>query len=417
MQTTRASAPPSADPAHGPVALPKKRVDALDVLRGLVMVLMLLDHTREFVHRDAPLFDAANLDRTTVALFFTRWVTHFCAPIFVLLAGTSVALQLRRGKSKAELSRFLISRGFWLVVLEFTIVRLGIAFDLDYGAFPGMLQVICAIGVSMIVLAAFVHLPVAAAGAVGVAIIALHNLADPIVVQGWGGPGTPGPDALGTLWMVLHQPGFILLFGAPALVAYPLLPWLGVMLAGYALGGVYGWEPARRQRFLARLGLAMVVGFVLLRATNVYGNPSPFTAQKDAAFTVLSFLNTNKYPPSLLFVLMTLGPALLALAWLERVPRGRVGRVLVTFGRVPLFFYVLQWFVAHAMGLGLSLAAGRPTAHLFGFPGGTPPQPGAGFGLGVTYLAWAAGVALTYPLCRWYAGVKQRRTEWWFSYL
>jgi uncharacterized membrane protein len=344
-------------------------------------------------------------------------VTHFCAPIFVFLAGTGAALQLRRGKTRPELARYLVTRGLWLVVLEFTIVRLAIAFDLNYLAFPGMMQVIWAIGVGMLVLAALVRLPTAAVAGLGVGLIALHNLLDGWTVRGWAGPGTPAPDAAAAGWMVLHQPGFIVVFGAPMLVAYPLLPWIGVLLAGYALGAVYDWEPARRQRFLMRLGLAMIAGFVLLRATNLYGDPAPWSRQKDAVFTVLSFINTTKYPPSLLFVLMTLGPALLLAGWLERVPRGAVGRTLVTFGRVPLFYYVLQWLAAHSIALLFSVLAGRSVAHLFGFPGGTAPAPGAGFGLPATYLAWAIGVLLLFPLCRWFAAVKQRRTEWWLGYL
>ncbi|HYW08931.1 MAG TPA: heparan-alpha-glucosaminide N-acetyltransferase domain-containing protein, partial [Longimicrobium sp.] len=278
------------------------------------------------------------------------------------------------------------------------------------------LQVIWAIGVAMVILAGFIHFPVVVTGAVGVGIIALHNLLDPFVVQG-GAPVGPGPSAAGAFWMVLHQPGFIRVFGAPMLVAYPLLPWIGVMLAGYALGSVYQWEPARRQRFLTRLGIAAIAAFVVIRATNLYGNPAPWAAQKSAVFTVLSFINTNKYPPSLLYVLMTIGPALLALAWLERVPRGAVGRFLLTYGRVPLFYYMLQWFFAHAIALGLSLAAGKSIAHLFGFPAFTQPAPGAGFGLGVTLLAWIAGVAMAYPLCRWFANLKRRRSDWWLSYM
>ncbi len=389
----------------------RARVDSVDLLRGAVMVLMLLDHTREFVHRDAPLFDAVNLQRTTTALFLTRWVTHFCAPVFVLLAGVGVALQLQRGKSKRELSRFLVTRGLWLIVLEFTVIRLGVAFDLDYAAFPGMLQVIWAIGVGMMVLAALLHLRTRWVAALGIAIVALHNLADPLNVQGMN------PSAAGSLWMVVHQPGFIHVAGVPLLVIYPLLPWIGVLLCGYALGHVYGWEPARRRRLLVRLGIGMIAAFLLLRATNVYGNPFPWSAQKTSVFTVLSFVNTAKYPPSLQFLLMTLGPALLVLAWLETTRRGAAGRALVTFGRVPLFYYLLQWFVAHAIGLGLSIAAGKPAGHLFGLPGATPPQPGAGFGLGVTYLAWAMGIAVLYPLCRWFARVTRERGDWWLSYL
>lgn len=412
MPTATLAPAPTAAPNDAP-APPRRRtrIDSVDMLRGAVMVLMLLDHTREFVHRDAPLFDAVNLQRTTVALFLTRWVTHFCAPVFVFLAGAGAALQLARGRSRRELSRFLLTRGAWLVALEFTVIRLGVAFDLDYRAFPGMLQVIWAIGVGMMVLAALIHLRTRWIAAIGVAIVALHNLADPLNVP------RPDPNAAQSIWMVLHQPGLIHVLGMPLLVLYPLLPWLGVMLCGFCVGHVYAWEPARRRRLLVWLGAGMVAAFVALRLTNVYGNPFPWAVQKNAVFTVLSFVNTAKYPPSLLFVLMTLGPALLVLARVETARRGPVGRALVTFGRVPLFFYLLQWFVAHGIGLLLSLAAGKPTSHLFGIPAGTPPQPGAGFGLGVTYLCWAAGIAILYPLCRWFAGVKQRRDDWWLSYL
>jgi uncharacterized membrane protein len=412
-----ATAAPAPLPQTTPAPRPRRaRIDSVDLLRGVVMVLMLLDHTREYVHRDAALFDAGNLSRTTVALFLTRWVTHFCAPVFVLLAGTGAALRLQRGTSRGELSRFLFTRGLWLVALEFTVVRLGIAFDLDYAAFPGMMQVIWAIGVGMMVLSALVHLRTRWVGVAGVAIVLLHNLLDRVRVGGMGGPGS-APGLRDSIWMVLHQPGFIRVFGAPMLVAYPVLPWIGVLLCGYALGPVYGWPAERRRRMLAWLGAAMGVAFVALRLVNRYGDPVRWSHQKSAAFTVLSFLGATKYPPSLLFLLMTLGPAFLALAWLERMPRGAPGRAFVTFGRVPMFFYLLQWYVAHGLGLLLSLAAGKPVNHLFGFPDGTPPQPGAGFGLGVTYLAWAAGVVLLYPLCRWFAEVKRRRSEWWLSYL
>ena len=413
------SQPRSAGPADPTAsAPPRARVDSVDLLRGLVMVLMLLDHTRDFVHRDALFFDAANLERTTPALFLTRWVTHYCAPVFAFLAGTGAYLQLARGKTRAELSRFLWTRGLWLMLLELTVVRCVVAFNFDYAQFPGFLQVIWAIGVSMVVLAALIHLPLGAVAAVGVGIVALHNLADGVVVRGWAGPGSEAPDALGALWMMLHQPGFIVVAGLPVLVLYPVLAWIGVVAAGYAFGAVYGWVPERRRRFLVRLGLGMTAAFVVVRATNLYGDPSPWSAQKDGVFTVLSFLNATKYPPSLLFLLMTLGPAILSLAWFERSGRGPVGRALVTYGRVPLFFYVLQWIVAHLFAIVFSLIAGKSVAHLFAFPGSIQPPPtGVGFGLGVTYLAWVLGIALTYPLCRWFAGVKRRRTEWWWSYL
>lgn len=391
----------------------RTRIDSVDLLRGLVMVLMLLDHTREYVHRDGLVFDPSDLWRTTVVLFLTRWVTHFCAPAFVFLAGTGIALQLARGKPKREISRFLLTRGAWLIFLEFTLVRFVVTFDLNYAAFPGMLQVIWAIGVGMIVLAALIHLRTRWIAAIGIAIVALHNLTDPLNVA----PTAVPPKGAEALWMVLHQPGFISVFGVRLLVLYPVLAWIGVLLCGYCLGQVYGWDAERRRRLLVRLGLGMVGAFILLRLTNLYGNPFPWSEQKNAVFTVLSFINTQKYPPSLLFILMTLGPALLLLAWVEPMRRGPVGRALVTLGRVPLFFYVLQWVMAHGLGLLLSLAAGKPTSHFFGMPGFTPPEPGAGFSLGVAYLCWLAGVAMLYPLCRWFAAVKARRDEWWLSYL
>ncbi len=392
------------------------RLEAVDLLRGIVIVLMLLDHTRDFVHRDAAVFQPTDLSRTTIILFFTRWVTHFCAPVFSLLAGVGAALQLRRGKSKAELSKYLFTRGLWLIVLEFTLVRFGLAFDLDYRSFPGMFEVIWALGASMIVLAALIHLPTMVVGRAGLGLIVLHNLADGIRVQGFTGPGT-GPDALGTLWMLLHQPGLITLLGVPALVAYPLVPWVGVMMLGYALGEVYRWEPERRRQFLTRAGLAMIGAFLVIRAINVYGDPAPWSVQRDTVFTALSFINTTKYPASLLFVLMTLGPALVALAWFDRLPLGRIGRVFVTYGRVPLFFFVAQWYVAHPLAIGLSLLTGRSIEHLFGLPTAIAPAPGAGFSLGVTYLVWLAGLVILYPACRWLGELKQRRKDWWLGYL
>lgn len=411
-ERTAASRPSSA------AAAPRMRVDAVDLLRGLVMVIMLLDHTRDFVHQDALLYDPATLDRTTPALFLTRWITHFCAPIFVFLAGTGAYLQLSRGKTTAELSRFLWTRGLWLIVLEFTVVRAVVAFNVDYAQFPGFLQVIWAIGVSMIVLAALIHLPLRAVAAFGIGIILLHNLADGIAVQGWAGPGSEAPNAWEAAWMVLHQPGFIVVAGVPVLVLYPVLAWIGVMAAGCAFGAVYGWEPERRRRFLVRMGLGMVAAFILFRATDFYGDARAWEPERGLIFGLLSFLNTSKYPPSLHFLLMTLGPAMLALAWFERLGRGPVARALVTYGRVPLFFYVLQWIVAHLFAIVFSLIAGKSVAHLFVFPGTiqTPPAD-VGFGLGVTYLAWILGIAFTYPLCRWFAEVKRRRTEWWLSYL
>ena len=410
---------PAAEPAAD-----RRRVDAVDLLRGLVMVLMLLDHSRDFTHADMLAYDPTDLSRASPALFLTRWITHFCAPVFVFLAGTGAYFQLLRGKPRVELSAFLVSRGLWLVVLELTVVRTFTWFNTDYASFLGLLQVIWTIGVSMVVLAGLVWLPVRAVGALGVAMIVLHNLLDGFQVASWNGPGTPIAGFWGSVWMILHQPGVIFPLGAsgpPAIVMYPLVPWIGVMAAGYAFGSVYRLEPARRQRVLVRLGVGLLAGFVVLRATNLYGDPAPWSVRQDAVYTVLSFLNVTKYPASLLYLAMTLGPALLALAWFERTAprRGPVGRGLITLGQVPLFFYLAQWFTAHALGLLLGLAAGQSVAWQFATPFERPtPNPGGlGFPLGAAYVLWAAGMLVLYPACRWFAAVKQKRNDWWLSYL
>lgn len=407
------------EPAKRPATGLLRRLDSIDLLRGLVMVIMLLDHTRDFAHSEMMNFEATDLSKTTAAIFFTRWITHYCAPVFVFLAGTGAYLYGARGRSKRELSRFLFTRGLWLVILEFTVVRAVTWFNFD-PHFLGMAQVIWAIGVSMMVLAALVHLPLRVVAAIGVAMIALHNLLDPVKVTQWRGPGTPTPSFWEGVWMAFHQPG-IIFFGEKTylLMMYPLVPWIGVMAAGYAFGALYQLQAERRLRILVRLGLSLTVAFVVIRAINIYGDPQPWKTQKDLLFTTLSFLRVAKYPPSLLFLLMTLGPAILALAWFERAGRGPLSRALITFGRVPLFFYILQWIAAHGLAVVAGLVAGQPVAWQFADPLRKPfPNPGnLGFNLGVVYALWIMGVLLIYPLCRWFAGVKQRRNDWWLSYL
>lgn len=399
-----------------------QRVDSIDFLRGLVMVIMLLDHTREYVHADAVRFSPTDLTKATALLFFTRWITHLCAPTFVLLAGTSIYLQLLRGKSRAELSKFLLTRGLWLIVLEFTVVRFSMVFNVDY-SFLGFAEVIWVFGVSMIVLAGLIYLPVRVVAGVGVSMIALHNLLDGITVPAAVSlASTPPPGMLQKLWLILHQPGVVPVFENRAIlfVAYPLIPWIGVMAAGYALGVVYSWDGERRRSWLFRLGLALTILFVLIRAANLYGEPQAWTSQTSAGFTVLSFLNTTKYPPSLLFLLMTIGPALLILAWADSVRRDDFwSRILITFGRVPLFYFLLQMFVAHGFGVLLGWMAGKSIGHLFmNFSASNPDvPPDAGFPLWVVYAAWLGGLVLLYPLCRWYDKLKQGRRGFPFSYL
>lgn len=403
------------------------------------MVIMMLDHTRDFLHFQATAFDPSNVARTTPMLFFTRWITHFCAPLFVFLAGTGAYFQTLRGKPKGSLSWFLVTRGLWLIFLELTVLRLVIFFNVDVLTLAAFLQVIWAIGWSMIVLAGLIYLPLPVIAGFGIVMIALHNLLDGVQVTSWAGPGTPIPGFWASVWHVLHAPGLIFPWGAdgPKVMAlYPLIPWIGVMAAGYALGAVYRFDVETRKRYLVRMGLLLTVAFVVLRAINIYGDPSPWAPQDTVVKTVLSFLAVSKYPPSLLFLLMTIGPALLFLAWAERgnpsvvdsiagngslntESRGStLRRFFITYGRVPLFFYIGQWIVAHTIAIVASKLAGKPTDHLFGnIVLGPPAKPGAGFGLLAVYAFWVLGFLLLYPLCRWYAGVKARRRDWWLSYL
>jgi uncharacterized membrane protein len=421
----------SAETLNASVETARSRIDSIDLLRGIVMVVMMLDHTRDFVHSGTFLFDPLDLTKTTPALFFTRWITHFCAPVFVFLAGTGAYLQLARGKSKRDLSKFLLTRGLWLIVLELTVVRFGVFFSLDY-RFLGFLQVIWVIGASMIVLAALIHLPLKVTAAFGIAMIALHNLLDKFHVQGWQGPGSPVPSLGAKLWMILHQPfqGFPIL-GWPSpivFVVYNLIPWVGVMAVGYAFGALYQKDRALRRRWLLWLGVITTWLFILIRAWDVYGDPGHWSKQKNILFTVLSFVNTTKYPPSLQFLLMTLGPAMLvlwcfdstALAAARASLIARVRNAFVTFGRVPLFFYLLQWYTAHLIAIVAGLIAGQPVAYQYASPiekFQSAPPAGVGFRLWVVYLCWIVGVLLLYPLCKWFARVKARRRDWWLSYL
>src|SRR3954468_16381668 len=400
----------------------RSRINSVDLLRGLVMVIMLLDHTREYVNADAFLFSPTDLSKTTTALFFTRWITHFCAPTFIFLAGTSIYLQRLKGKSTLELSRFLLTRGLWLIVLEFTVVRFAILFSVDYSFF-GIAEVIWIFGVSMIVMASLVWLPVAVTAIFGLVLIFGHNLLDRVSI----GPAMaePGlaPSLSHTIWIFLHQPGMVPMFsGATNLfVAYPLIPWVGEMAAGYALGAVYAWDSARRRRLLVGVGLVAIAVFVIVRYLNVYGDPVPWQPQSTAWFTVLSFLNTTKYPVSLLFLLMTLGPALIFLAAVDSATgKGTIADILLTFGRVPLFYFILQMLVAHLAGVVLGYLGGFDVGFWFTnypFNDTIKAPPGFGFSLGVTYLAWIIGVALLYPLCRWYGDLKRRSGHWLFSYM
>lgn len=390
-------------PPETPAEIGRPRLDSVDVVRGAVMVVMVLDHVRDFFTNQE--VSPTDIGRTTPALFFTRWITHFCAPTFVLLAGVGASLAGARGMTRGGLARFLLTRGLWLIALEETYVMACVFFTMPRVVLATTLW---AIGWSMIVLAGLVFLPRAAVAAFGLAMIAGHNLFDGVKAEGNG---------LGSLlWLVLHRQGVAPLPGGYLLMnLYPLVPWVGVMAAGYALGPVLLLPHERRRPILIGLGLGLTAAFVILRGLNVYGDPAPWAVQASPVGTALSFLNGQKYPPSLLYLMMTLGPAILTLGLLDR-GAGRWAEPLRTFGRVPLFFYLLQWPLAHGLALGLATLRGQPTDWMFRFPPFQAPA-GYGEGLGMVYAMWLVVVALMYLPCRWFAGVKRRHRWWWLSYL
>ncbi len=387
----------------------QRRLESVDLLRGLVMVIMALDHVREWFTNVK--FSPTDLTQATPALFLTRWVTHFCAPSFVFLAGTAAYLSLSRGKSRKELSVFLLTRGLWLVVLELTLLQWVFRFNFDYNDSMSAL-VFWALGWSMVVLSGLVFLPLPVITGFGLSLILFHNLFD-----------TVRPESLGAwrwLWMVLHQPGILEPRpGVHFLVAYPLVPWIGVMAVGYAFGRLLVFEPEKRRSVLRWLGAGVILAFLIVRAWNQYGDARPWSTQSTGLLTALSFLNCSKYPPSLLFLLMTLGPAILFLSWADR-PLNAAGRWLVTFGRVPFFYYVLHLFLIHVLAILFAAVKHGTVAFLFqtsltDFPANAPT--GYGYGLPVVYLVWIALILMLAPACRWFANLKARRRDPWLSYV
>jgi uncharacterized membrane protein len=369
------------------------------------MVLMALDHVRDFFHTAR--FDPLDLTQTTPYLFITRWVTHHCAPTFVFLAGTGAFLSLTRGKSLPQLSRFLLTRGLWLVVLELTIIRFAWLFNTDYSF--AFVQVIWAIGWSMIVLSGLIYLPRAVIAVVAFGMIIFHNAFDGI------DPATFG--AMGWLWQVLHVQGPIF-YAADRVFAvfYPLIPWIGVMAAGYLFGQILQQEEKFRRRALYRLGGMLIAGFILLRTLNLYGDPHPWTMQDTPVKTMLSFLDTHKYPPSLLYLLMTIGPAIAVLPLLERW-QNSFARFITVFGRVPLFYYVLHLFLIHTLAL---VAAYLTVGDITFLVSNMLPQqwPAAyGFHLGIVYLVWISVILILYIPCKWFARAKREHSSAWLSYL
>ena len=385
-----------------------RRIRSLDIIRGAVMVLMAIDHVR--VYAGVP------PGGPTFGVFFTRWVTHFCAPAFIFLAGTAAYLHGQALGGKGPLARYLVTRGAWLILLELTLLRFAWTFNVDYANFT-FAGVIWVIGWCMILLAGLVWLPTAVVGAIGVAIIALHNVVDPFtqdLARSLAGSST------GWVWQILYFGGSFRIGanGPQVVVLYSIVPWVGVIAAGYTFGVVMRMPPERRRRLCLQIGLGATAAFLVLRATDVYGDPRPWQAATNAP-AIIRFLNTSKYPASLLFLLMTLGPTIALIPLLDNA-RGRVAQWLTIFGRVPFFYYVLHIPLIHVVAVLISLARtpGQTSWLVANHPMMPPPVPaGYMWSLALLYVVTAAVVAALYFPCRWFAGVKARRKNGWLSYV
>jgi uncharacterized membrane protein len=399
-----------AKPASGPSTA---RVSAIDALRGLVMIIMAIDHTRDFFHFSAMSYNPLDLTRTTPILFFTRWITHYCMPVFMFSAGMGAFLFGQR-HTKGELSRFLLTRGVWFVAVELVVMQF--AYDFTFSRqLTTILLVLYIFGMCFMVMAALVYLPIRLLAVLSVAVIVFHNLLDGIDASRFG--------SYAWAWNILDQPGVFTVAGHPVLTIYPLLPWVAVIAAGYCFAQIFLLDTMVRRRILLRTGLALTAAFIILRAVNQYGDPAPWNHQKSAMFTLLSFLNCTKYGPSLDFLLMTLGPAILVLAYFDTLKFKDTNPVMV-FGRVPMFYFVLHFYLIHALEVLAAFLRYGASAKNFIFK--PPPSlggpanlfpPDFGYRLWVTYAIWILVVALLYPLCRWFAKVKATRRDWWLSYL
>jgi uncharacterized membrane protein len=389
----------------------RSRVQSIDLLRGVVIVIMALDHVRDFFHHEAFTDDPTNMATTTPWLFFTRWITHFCAPVFVFLSGTSAFLMGQK-RTKKQLSKFLLTRGLWLVFVELIIITFGWTFNPLYNFF--ILQVIWAIGLSMIILGLLVLCPFPVILIYGLVVVLGHNLLDY--------PETAKNGQVGFWWNLFHHALFSQYTIWPnhfALIVYAFVPWSGVMALGYCFGILYKNDVAAavRRRRLITIGLGITALFIILRLINAYGDPHKWSSQpRGAVYSFLSFLNTHKYPPSLMYLSMTLGPSVLLLALVEKT-RSKIGNFFITYGRVPFFFYVLHFYLIHTFCMIAFFASGYTAGQIKipGFPFLFRP-PTFGFNLWVVYAVWIAVVLILYPLCKWYNRYKAAHRQWWLSY-
>ncbi|WP_310379827.1 heparan-alpha-glucosaminide N-acetyltransferase domain-containing protein [Flavobacterium sp.] len=387
--------------------LTNSRIQSIDLLKGLVMVIMALDHVRDYFHYSAYIFDPTDPNQSTLPIFFTRFITHFCAPTFCFLAGTS-AFMVGKRKTKAELSSFLLKRGLWLVFIELTIVNFGWFFDIYFRSL--FLITIWSLGISMIVLSGLIHLPRKFILGFSLLLILGHNLLDSVHYEG------------NLLWSIVHEFGiFQLTDRVELIVGYPLIPWIAVMALGYYFGNFYdsSYDSNKRKKLFNLIGISAIVAFIILRFTNVYGDPVLYKDYETTAKDLISFFNPSKYPPSLLYLLMTLGTALLFLANAEKL-KGKVVDFFSTFGRVPFFYYILHLYLIHLVALLFAELSGFgwQSMILEDWMTEVPALKGFGYPLWVVYVVWIGVIVLLYPLCKKFDNYKQAHKEkWWLSYL
>ena len=370
------------------------------------MIIMALDHVRDYFHWSAQLYDPLDLSQTSIPIFLTRWITHFCAPVFMFLAGTSAFLVGQR-KTKKQLSFFLFTRGLWLMLLELTVVYFGWSFNIHFPI--SALITIWALGVSMAVLSVLIYLPYKIILAFGILIVAGHNSFDNFHV--------PGNDFKAFIWDELHDPKGINFYGHLIITGYPVLAWIGIITLGYCFGAFYKkeYDTKKRKRWLLFIGCGAIILFVILRAGNFYGDQQLWSYQRSNMFTFLSFINVTKYPPSLLYALITLGPASIFLAFAEK-PLNWFTKFISVYGRVPMFYYLVHIYLIHFLAMMAAQLTGfgwkAMVADIF------PEVKGYGFSLAVVYLVWIGVVLALYPLCKWYDKYKTaHKDKWWLSYL
>lgn len=389
----------------------KQRIQSIDILRGVVMLIMALDHTRDFFHNAGAFSDPTDMATTTPLLFFTRWITHFCAPNFVFLSGVSAYLAGTR-RTKSELSSFLIKRGLWLVFIE--LVVLTFAFSLNPFFNFVVLQVLWVIGLSMIILGLLVRAPLKVIAIIGALILFSHDILDYLTL-----PKTGLEATLLKVFFVAR--GSVLPVGQSHFIfdLYAIIPWTGVMLLGYVFGAIYtkGFDPIRRKKILLYAGVSTLALFVVLRYFNIYGDPNPWAAQRNGTYTFMSFFNVSKYPPSLLYLFLTIGVGLIVLALVENVKTWLTG-IFIIYGNVPFFYYVLHFYLIRAINIIMFFAQGYHTDQISNPNGPFRFQPpGFGFNLGGVYIVWFIVIALLYLPCRWYSKYKKTHKQWWLSYL